>query len=176
MVDSSQFSKVLITSDLHFGNEDIAIKLRGFNNTKEHDNLILQNLKSELTSESLLIVLGDIEDLNSIIRLSVSCKHIVMILGNHDKIGPPILGLPKNVEITGPNYLDGKYILSHFPIHECSFNIGEGVTLIGNFHGHIHKPSKELAFDYNPETPNDDRYTNVNVEFHDFKPLIYKLN
>jgi calcineurin-like phosphoesterase family protein len=82
-------------------------------------------------------------------------------MGNHDVDARRYY--PYVEKVLGYYGHDNGYIMSHIPIHpsqlECRF--------IYNLHGHKHA---SFTGDFN-ENILDPKYFNVNLEFHDYKPL-----
>ena len=144
-----------ITSDLHFGHENI-IKYcnRKFETVKEMDEKILQQF-DELPDDCTIINLGDFvlnstysfDKLKYFVQRMKHVNHerranrkLIMVLGNHDKDSPKYyklssyymykdLGFDKVYEF--PIIVD-KYIFSHEPIY-----LNDKSNFI-NIHGHVH--------------------------------------
>lgn len=82
---------VWVTSDPHLGHEIGATKHRSFSSVREHDELIIANLKRFVKSDDVLWILGDcgFGDWRVSIqqfREVPGTKHV--ILGNHDRPHP----------------------------------------------------------------------------------------
>lgn len=160
--------KVYFTSDLHFGHELLTRALRNMS-AKESDELIIDNWNSIVTKRDVVYILGDItmEKRSNLCMLDKLVGSKVVVGGNHDvkrccvtlkDMGIPVMGVLKYKG----------FLCTHIPIHpiflkECR----------GNIHGHIHVPSAEN--DYDMTLPQgSERYYNVNVEFHDYKPVSFE--
>lgn len=148
-------SKVHIIADLHFGHENIAIN-RGFRNSEEHDNFIIDNWNSVVHKNDWVWILGDIgmEKTSHYHLLNMLKGKKKVILGNHDlpKHVPELL---KYVESVGAMVKYKGYILTHCPIHESEmryYNI--------NIHGHVHE-----------KTIDDSRYLNVSCDVLNYTPM-----
>lgn len=126
---NSSLKKAYIISDTHFGHEIPILKERYkmFSNTKEHDDYIVKTLNQILDKKSVLIHLGDVEDLET---MSKVYGRKVLIKGNHDK-----LSNKKDLEVfkeihNQPVFLNKRILLSHYP---------EMVSPhVLNIHGHLH--------------------------------------
>ena len=160
--------KVYFTSDLHFGHDLLCNALRKMS-AKESDELIIENWNNIVTKRDVVYVLGDITmEKRSNLELLKKLKGTITVVGgNHDvkkccrtlyDMDIPVMGVLR--------YND--FICTHIPIHplflkECR----------GNIHGHIHVPDAE--HDYDMRLPKgSERYYNVNVEFHDYKPVSFE--
>ena len=178
-------SRLMITSDLHLGHKSIT-KYRPQFTKEEHDEIIFDNLASNITKRDTLFLLGDIAfTLDWHIKVAaIKCKHKVIILGNHDtdrsvKVHQ-FAGLYDKVH----GLLSHRgYWWSHCPIHPQEMR---GRT--GNIHGHMHGNNiwdpREFP-DASPEelvatvgaglmTQLDTRYLNACVEHTNFKPISFE--
>lgn len=112
------------TSDLHLGHNFVARK-RGYSNTEEHDEAILETLKGTLKRRDVLWVLGDVGE--RIWRLKEVHGRKKLVMGNH--------GDDKDLDVFESihGFIKHKNMwLSHCPIHPQE--------LLGkvNLHGHLH--------------------------------------
>lgn len=106
---STHRDDIWLVSDLHLGHRKVS-ELRGFDETAEHDQVILDNLRA-VPDGATLICLGDIsvrrdaEALDLLGGLKVE-KDLRMVLlpGNHDRVHP-MFGLESVMEWT-PAYRD----------------------------------------------------------------------
>lgn len=163
-------SKVYFTSDPHFEHEKLCNGLRNMS-SKESDELIIDNWNSIITKKDRIYIIGDVsmEDPKVIARIMPKLKgSIVIIGGNHCtlpccreymKLGIPVMGV---LQYHG-------FLCTHIPVH-----ITQLYGFKGNIHGHVHLSGiiKDLGV-YDPpqlEGP----YYNVNVEFHDYKPVLFE--
>lgn len=159
--------KVYFTSDLHFGHELLTNALRGMT-SKESDELIIHNWNEIVTKRDVVYILGDItmEKRSNLPVLGKLKGMKVVVGGNHDV--KKCCSTLKDMGITTMGVLRYKdFICTHIPIHplflkECR----------GNIHGHIHVP--DSSHNYNMTLPpGSERYYNVNVEFHEYKPVSF---
>ena len=118
---------IFITSDLHFNHEkDFLYAPRGFENAKQMNEAIIENINSVVQPEDDLYVLGDLmlggpERLHEGLKLISSLNgklHIVR--GNHDSDlrWSQYRNLPNVVELENAIYLRYKkyhFYLSHYP-------------------------------------------------------------
>lgn len=119
------------TSNLHFAHPHVA-KLRGFEDYREHDEVIVRNINAVVKPDDELYVLGDIssgtarsidEALNLLHRLNVGRRHRTLILGNHDSTRGEAGKTRKfftefgQVAMRGSAYVPGlgNVLLSHYP-------------------------------------------------------------
>lgn len=149
--------KVRFISDLHFGHENLATRLRGFNSAVEHDYYLIDCFNSVVTnSKDITYILGDItmEKPNyDILNNLNGVKHIV--LGNHDR-RQDVVNLLKYVDsVSGMINYKKEFILTHCPIHPTELEYRYKY----NIHGHVHANSLI-----------DNRYINVCAEVIDYKP------
>jgi len=141
---------VLFTSDLHLGH-DLAAEKRGFLSIDEHDDYIIETLKSQCTKNTVLWILGDVVMRGGEIRrLAEIPGRKKLVIGNHDEL-PTLEYLLYFESIHGITKYKGMW-LSHCPIHpqemyRCSLNV----------HGHIHKNTNSPLL--------DKPYFNVNWDF-----------
>lgn len=149
--------KVRFISDLHFGHENLATRLRGFSSVVEHDYYLIEQFNSVVTnSKDITYILGDItmEKPNyEILSKLNGVKHV--ILGNHDRRQD----VPKLLEyvnsVSGMINYKKEFILTHCPIHSSELEYRYKY----NIHGHVHANSLD-----------DSRYINVCAEVIDYKP------
>ena len=158
MFGKQNMSKVFFTADLHIGHMAICKYRPQFATPAEHDEYIIERWNSVVTKAKYQVwVLGDMlmknnfYDMDKIInRLNGT---IQLITGNHDH-----LPYYDNSRINIRNGIFKKYgfWLSHCPIHPQELRGNQ------NIHGHIHGVENQL---------HDDRYINVNCEFHAYTPV-----
>lgn len=159
------------TSDLHLGDGDVAVGLRGFTTTAEHDSMILDNLDSVLTTGDRLFCLGDLtagtdihaekkhlRELRDVIKDNNA--RLLLIPGNHDLVHPlngkdsratydvyaalaDWMGLSTQLRIA-----DTDVMVSHFPYNGELFGVDNHVQHrlrdLGApiIHGHTHSNEK----------------------------------
>ena len=136
---------------------------------QESYDLIKRNWNKIVTKRDIVYVLGDItmEKHQHIAEyLSGLNGQICVIGGNHDykrccveyqRLGIPVMGA---LEYKG-------FVCTHIPIHPQEMEFYRG-----NIHGHIHNQGIIDGLDYKPKTLGD-RYYNVNVELHEYTPVLF---
>lgn len=161
------------TSDLHFGHDKkFLYEPRGFGSIKEHDDAILRNINSCVSSDDTLYILGDLmlnDNDHGLDYLSKLNGHKKIIIGNHDT--DTRIELYKeldNVEILGYSFLikscNYNFLISHYPTI-CG-NKDEDKKLksrVINLFGHTH--SKYTFYDDNP------LMYNVSLDAHNNYPI-----
>lgn len=158
--------RVFITSDFHFGHNNIAIK-RGFADAKEQDALIVENWNKVVGKRDMVWILGDITMERSIqYRLLNEMRGMKkVILGNHDK--------PAHIEkllqfvnsVSGPKKYKG-FWLTHIPMHPQEM-FGKK-----NIHGHTHEKYVEIMHP-NGFYVQDERYLNASVDVNNYTPQLF---
>ncbi len=158
--------KTFLIADTHFGHANIltfkrnnGLPLRDFPNIDEHDELLIDNWNSVVSTNDKVYHLGDV-GFKSFSKLGYILERLngtkVLIKGNHD--GFKLSQYQQYFkDIRGTHQLD-KFILSHIPIHPESLSRWRG-----NIHGHVHD-----------NTLQDDRYINVSVENINFTPIDFE--
>ncbi len=158
--------KTFLITDTHFGHANIVtfkrnngLPLRDFPNIDEHDELLIDNWNSVVSTNDKVYHLGDV-GFKSFSKLGYILERLngtkVLIKGNHD--GFKLSQYQQYFkDIRGTHQLD-KFILSHIPIHPESLSRWRG-----NIHGHVHD-----------NTLQDDRYINVSVENINFTPIDFE--
>jgi calcineurin-like phosphoesterase family protein len=85
--------QVFFTADLHLGHANVLrFCNRPFKNIEEHDASVVSNINNKVQPEDILYILGDFVygrhknrmDTIRRYRNMVRCRHIVLIVGNHD--------------------------------------------------------------------------------------------
>ena len=161
---------VFFTSDLHFGHKNLIEGLRKMT-VEESDALIISNWNKIVHKKDIVYVLGDItmekpklieqylKQLNGIIRI---------VGGNHDTIKCCKVFQDLQIPVMGVLNYKG-FICTHIPVHPSQI---EGFR--GNIHGHIHLSGEIEGLDrYNPSKL-EGKYYNVNIEFHNYKPVLFE--
>lgn len=139
---------VYFISDLHLGHKNILnfCPNRKGETVDEHDQFIVDQIKSVMTKKDVLYVLGDVAFEVEKLKLLEQVKgKKILVRGNHDtfdlevytKYFGDVLGLAKYKE----------FWLSHAPIHP------EELRYKKNIHGHVHI-----------HTIPDNRYINVCID------------
>jgi calcineurin-like phosphoesterase family protein len=146
-----------VTSDLHFGHENI-IRLgkgRNFSTIKEHDDFLINNWNSVVKNEDLVYILGDIylgvdgKYLENIFKQLNGSIHV--IAGNHDRKKEVAYLLNKNLIQSLRDYHELRYrstvdnrvyrfVMFHYPILEFNgaFKSGEKSPIYIHLYGHVH--------------------------------------
>ena len=163
-------SRLLLTSDLHLGHENILKFRDGFSSQEDHDNTLFDNLASSVNKRDSIIFLGDIAFSIYWLKMieSIKCAKKTLILGNHDlERGINIEHLMMAYDRIESLYSKRNMYFSHCPIHPSQFR---GKT--HNIHGHLHNDVVEI------EAGNiiyaDSRYINICVEQTNYKPVAFK--
>lgn len=151
---------------LHLGHEQVA-KRRGWENSLQHDEYLIQEWNKIVNKRDLTYILGDItlENNKHYHLLNKLQGRKIVILGNHDK--------HQNVKDL-LNYVDGvagalKYkgfILTHIPIHPDELK----KRFRGNIHAHIHHENKLKELVLNENYLLFSKYFNVDAHFVNYKP------
>lgn len=158
-------SNVYLTSDLHFGHENLIKRYRNFKSVEKHDKTIINNWNKIVNKNDKVFLLGDLSMEKDVSHLLLQLKGNIVLLGaNHDKVGHILhtySKLPNIVGIGGFMKYKG-YWLSHCPIHPSELRGKK------NIHGHIHK-NKVKRFGLFL----DKRYINVCVDHTGLKPVLF---
>lgn len=149
-------SKIFVTSDLHFGHENI-IRLgkgRPFKTIEEHDRALIDNWNRVVNKEDLVYILGDIyvgvngEYLEKIFKQLNGACHC--IAGNHDRKKELAYLLNKNLIQSLRDYHELRYrgedntvyrfLMFHYPILEFNgaFKDPKKSPTYIHLYGHIH--------------------------------------
>ena len=149
---------VWFTSDLHLGHTFIA-KTRKFQSIDEHDDSLIETINKMVHRRDKLYILGDLafSDKGMCAARNIQCKNVELILGNHDKY-PVTRYIDMGWKIHGFRRYK-QFWISHCPIHP-----NEMRKKAGNLHGHIHTFGDTIDIE-------DPRYFNVNVEYHNLRPI-----
>lgn len=158
---------VFFTSDLHFGHKNLIEGLRQMS-VEENDKLIISNWNKTVHKKDIVYILGDItmekpkllkqylEQLNGEIRI---------VGGNHDTLKCCKVFQELNIPVVGVVEYKG-FICTHIPVHPSQIENSRG-----NIHGHIHL-SGNIEGLGDPKKL-EGRYYNVNIEFHNYKPVLF---
>lgn len=157
-------SNIWITSDTHFGHENI-IKYadRPFKDVDEMDEALIENWNSVVKEGDKVYHLGDVWMSNgekaykNIRRLNGKKR---LVLGNHDDARSAPLQAFQKIYLFR-SFKEFGLMLTHMPVHEGSLiRHDEGFI---NLHGHIHqRPSPEGP--YRCMCVEQTNYTPVNIE------------
>lgn len=164
-------SKVWFISDLHFCHENLLKMRTHFQNIKDHDETIVNNILSVVNKRDTLWLLGDCFIYNDSAQylksIASHVNKVHLILGNHDferssskYLEREIMKLIETGKLKIHGFHKYKHCwLSHAPIHHRAF----GVRALFNIHGHTHATNV-----------NDHRYINVSCEAINYKPLEFQ--
>lgn len=163
---------IYLTSDPHFGHANIIRYVdRPFANVEEMDKTLIENFNKTVAPEDTLYILGDFSMYGSYskcmsYREQLNCKHIHLILGNHDKRFLHA-GKPSPFE-SERDYLElthkcTKICMSHYPF--LSWHGREQGSIM--CHGHIH--SKKRSNEINQWQRL--RRFDVGVDANDYAPV-----
>lgn len=130
--------KIFITSDQHFGHDNIIIYCnRPFNNSYDMDDIMILKWNETVSKDDIVIHLGDFALLSKTGCMLSTLRDmlngtIIIIKGSHD-VSKKKLAEAGFIVGSNPMYI-GKYILSHVPLADAE--IPKGMI---NIHGHIHE-------------------------------------
>ena len=151
-------SKLYVISDCHFGHKNIAKYRPQFKTAEEHDEYVLNNIKSAVTKRDTLYFMGDICFTTESIQFikSIVCNKKVLVMGNHDaeRGGMKKVDLFEAFDDVTSLVTKKGCWLSHAPIHPDELR-GKF-----NIHGHTHN-----------HNVNDYRYANVSCENVGYRPV-----
>lgn len=160
---------IYLTSDTHFGHSKIIeYTHRPFDTVEEMDKTIIDNINDAVDPEDVLYILGDFTMGGSYTkcmkyREQLNCKHIHLILGNHDKRKvfssdkPPIFESVKD-------YAEIEFCcLSHYPFTSWSSKDYGSIMC----HGHIHSNRRYNEINQWQKI----RKYDVGVDANDYKPV-----
>ena len=161
-------SRVFYIADLHLGHENMAIK-RGFKNSEEHDNHLIEKWNSVIHKRDTVWILGDITMESSahyyLLDKMKGIKNVA--LGNHD-LPSLIPELQKHVnKICGMVRHKGMF-LTHCPIHPMELEHRVPISL----HGHCHENIVMIKDVQTGEMVKDNRYICVSCEQVDYTPKL----
>lgn len=177
MLDKKEFQAILkkkttnifFTSDLHFGHANI-IRLAGrpFTTVEEMDAYMIKKWNEVVGPEDVVFVLGDFAyrgNHGPAYYLDQLNGYKVLIVGNHDSVGPELFIWDAFFHGYKEIRLKKKdFVLCHYPMTSWNGAFKNTVLL----HGHVHKTGKPWEF---VDLPN---VHNVNVEFNDYTPINIK--
>jgi len=152
-------TRLMITSDLHLGHKNVIKWRPQFSTSEEHDEVLFDNLMSNVNKRDSIIFLGDVAMTKPWLeRIAAIKNYTYLICGNHDtERGITMRHLVDSYNKVYSLYSRRNCWLSHCPIHPQEFR---KMTL--NIHGHVHKA-----------TVNDHNYFNACVENTDYKPISF---
>lgn len=158
-------SRLMITSDLHLGHNNIC-KFRPFESAEEHHEILFDNLATNINKRDSLLLLGDIAfNAYWLKRLDeIKCVKKTLILGNHDTEKVNMKVICQHYDAVHSLYSKRNNWFSHCPIHSDQFRDRKL-----NIHGHLHDENVLAVFGLTY----DKRYFNACVEHTDYKPISY---
>lgn len=157
---------IYITSDTHFGHENIIQYCgRPFANAELMDECLLDNWNSVVKPTDIVYHLGDVyfgvQSRNTIAKLN---GHKRLILGNHDDGKDAFLQKAFQKIMVWRMFPEFGLLLTHVPVHHSALiKYGpndDGPRRLLNVHGHIHQ---------NPAPSSD--HINVSVEQTGYTPV-----
>lgn len=130
--------KVFFIADTHFGHEKIIdFENRPFKNTKEMDEMLIQNWNKTVSEKDEIFILGDFafgekEEIEKYIAALNGYK--ILVMGNHDRVYPLSWWQTTGIEevIQYPVIYKEWFILSHEPLY-----INKNMPY-ANIFGHVH--------------------------------------
>lgn len=150
------------TSDLHFGQRGVGLFRDHFSDRDDHlhNERLLDNINSTVHKRDKLFILGDVAFTaeGMVWASQINCRHIELILGNHDTFSIPRYQA-MGWRIHGFRKYENWW-LSHCPIHPS-----EIYRANGNIHGHVHNRSPTFGI------IQDHRYVNVNIDVTGYVPV-----
>jgi calcineurin-like phosphoesterase family protein len=150
--------KTLLAADLHLGHENAAIYRKRFFDPAHHDEIITENILSQLNKRTTLYLLGDVaiteDSFKYIRRFKATGARVILIPGNHCTERVSMLRLSIEYDEVHASLSKFGCWLTHQPIHPDHLR---GRLCI---HGHLHE-----------SVINDPRYLNVSLEQSDFQPV-----
>ena len=163
-----------LTSDIHYGHKNLIEGLRHMS-VEENNELIIKNINDIVKQKDSLIILGDLTMDKPMLAIEfldrLQCKNVTVVAGNHDT--PRVCrAITPFATVVGMIQKDG-FAYTHCPVHESQLDFSNRY----NIHGHIHVPGQieyepGKMWTYIPDYPCPaERYYNVNLEFHDYKPI-----
>jgi calcineurin-like phosphoesterase family protein len=127
-----------ITSDTHFGCKSLVKRTRQrFSSVDEHDESILDSINSMCKRGDHLYIVGDFCWKNPAHwRSKIKCRHVVLVLGNHDKVNASILvfGAAKTKYWVDTRVGGTHVFLAHLPHAHWHKSHRKSVHLYGHTH------------------------------------------
>ena len=164
---------IYLTADTHLGDPTIMKYVdRPFNNVEEMDRVLIENINNTVGGDDILYILGDFtvgRDFAKCIhyREQINCRHVRLILGNHDNRRAQCGDGQSSFEMRC-DYYEIRYdlllfCLSHYPIE---FWNGRDYGSI-MCHGHIHSNKRSNGIN---KWQGIRRY-DVGVDANDYAPV-----
>ena len=151
-------SRLLVTSDLHLGHNNIH-KYRGdknFHSAEVHHEFVFNRLLNTVMPRDTVLFLGDIAfSPEWLQRVSnINCQKKVLVVGNHDTDNCSIFDIANAYDEVYSLWSHRGILYSHAPIHESE--------LRGQFNVHGHTHGRNI---------DDSRYFNACLENTDYRPV-----
>lgn len=156
-------TKVWLMSDLHLGHDrDFVWEKRGFSNVQEHNEILIENIKTCVGENDEFFILGDLTlgDLDAAAAyLRQIPGHVHVILGNHDteRRIEFYQSLGWDVQFaTRIRWRKYHFYLSHYPT-DCANDGEDKISLATlNIYGHTHQsdawiPARPFSYCVCPE-------------------------
>ena len=156
-------TKVWLMSDLHLGHDrDFVWAKRGFSNVQEHNEALIENIKTCVGENDEFFILGDLTlgDLDAAAPLLAQIPgHVHVILGNHDteRRIEFYQSLGWDVQFaTRIRWRKYHFYLSHYPT-DCANDGEDKISLATlNIYGHTHQsdawiPERPFSYCVCPE-------------------------
>lgn len=175
-MNSSQESRAWATSDWHLGQEKIlrfkkddgTLTRPGFDNIDQMTEILCARYKELVAPGDTVYFMGDMvfheKELAAIGSLP---GRKIFIPGNHDKLNASVyLKVFRDMRAL---HRRNDMLLTHMPVH--TGQVGGGMGAI-NVHGHLHVGDRSRGHVLTSDGQVDQRYYNVNVELHDYRPVL----
>lgn len=164
---------IFFTSDLHIGHDkDFIYGVRGFSSIDVYGNQVIANINEVVGENDHLYILGDLilgnNEMGIELLKKIKCKHVHVILGNHDS--------PKRIELYKelPNFIIEGYalrfkykkkmfMLSHYPMITSNRNDESIWEKVYCLCGHTHTTNKWEHFEHS--------CYHVDLDCHDNYPI-----
>jgi len=170
-------SKLLLTSDLHLGHNNITKYRTQFYSADEHHNFVFENLATNIGKRDTVYFLGDVAfDKYWLEKIkNLKCQHKKLILGNHDTEHHTIKQLADTFDSIESLLSKRNVWFSHCPIHPQEIR-----GKLFNVHGHTHNQligewvtiSRALGAQQDIFVPSK-KYVNVCLEHTNYKPISF---
>lgn len=138
-----EVDNLFFSSDFHLGHQAIIDFGRKFNNVKEMDIAIVDEVNRKVDKNDMLVLLGDTmmseKDYSKFLN-SLICENVILLVGNHCNRGKLLGSLIEDKLLHISDYLElnvDKQIIccSHFPMFHWNFQSDNAFMLHGHNHG-----------------------------------------
>ena len=161
---------IYFTSDLHLGHAN-AIKFanRPFDDVNEMNETLIKNVNRTVGRDDILYMLGDVscgcgKDYVKRLLGEIRCKHVRLVVGNHDKNWSSESVFEEVVHYACESFNQRRLVLFHYPILEWDGMYHGSVHV----HGHIHSQGP----DYNLNNFARGRFAfDCGVDANGYKPV-----